>query len=353
MQESGLQAYDLTLAPNVQYQIRRFCFKMLYDVIVVGGSAAGLTAALYSARQGLRTLVLTKDIGGQMLLTNEIQNYPGVSNITGFDLATKLREQAELYGAEFAYEEVTSVQEDSECPGLCFKVVTTEKEHNATAVILAFGKTPKDLGVPGEQGLKGRGVSYCAVCDGPLFKGKTVAVVGAGDQALEAANYLSGVAGMVYLVHNYPRPIGSEEMIEQVLALKNVESVPNSKVAQISGGQTLKSITVLGTESRLKHDIAVDGLFIEIGYTAKTEFLSSFVELNDKKEVEVDKEAKTSRPGVFAAGDVTDSPYKQAVISAAQGSIAALSAYNYIQRLRGRTAARADWRALKPVPRAV
>jgi thioredoxin reductase (NADPH) len=326
---------------------------MLYDVIVVGGSAAGLTAALYSARQGLRTLVLTKDIGGQMLLTNEIQNYPGITNIAGFDLATKLRDQAELYGAEFTYEEVIFAEEDKECPGLCFKVKTSAREYNASAVILAFGKTPKDLGVSGEERLKGRGVSYCAVCDGPLFREKTVAVVGSGDQALEAANYLSGVTREVYLIHNYPRPIGSEEMIEQVLHLNNVKDFPNSRVVKINGDQTLSSITLLGTESGLEYELAVDGLFIEVGYVAKTDFLSGLVQLNGKHEVQVDKDAKTSHEGLFGAGDVTDSTYKQAVISAAQGSIAALSAYNYIQRLRGKTAARADWRALKPLPRAV
>jgi thioredoxin reductase (NADPH) len=324
---------------------------MLYDVVVIGGSAAGLTAALYSARQGMKTVVITKDIGGQMLLTNEIQNYPGIVNTTGFDLATKLREQAELYGAEFVYEEVTSVEEDKQCPGLCFKVTTGADEYNASAVILAFGKTPKDLGVPGEQELRGRGVSYCAVCDGPLFKGKTVAVVGSGDQALEAANYLSGVTSRVYLVHNYPRPIGSEEMIRQVLGLENVEDVSNSKVVEINGDLNLSSATLQRTTDGSRHALPVNGLFIEIGYIAKTEFLSSLVRLNDKREIEVDKDARTSRQGVFAAGDVTDSAYKQAVISAAQGSIAALSAYNYIQRLRGKTASRADWRSLKPVPR--
>ncbi len=324
---------------------------MLYDTIVVGGSAAGLTAALYSARQGLSTLILTKDIGGQMLLTNEIQNYPGIISTTGFDLATKFREQAELYGAEFDYEEVTSVEEDKECPGLCFKVRTSEKEYNATMVILAFGKTPKDLGVPGEERLKGRGVSYCAVCDGPLFKGKTVAVVGSGDQALEAVNYLSGVTGKVYLIHNYPRPIGSEEMTEQVLNLRNVEATPNSKVVEIKGDSRLEAITLLHTENGTRKDVDVDGLFIEIGYVAKTDFLANLIGLNDKKEIETDRKARTSSQGIFAAGDITDFPYKQAVISAAQGSIAALSAYNYIQRLRGRTAARTDWRALKPVAR--
>jgi len=322
---------------------------VLYDVIIVGGSAAGLTAALYSARLGLTTLVITKDIGGQMLLTNEIQNYPGFELISGFELANRLKEQAELYGAQFIYEEVVGIEEDRECPGLCFRVRTTRADYHSTAVILAFGKTPKDLGVPGEQELKGRGVSYCAVCDGPLFKGKTVAVVGSGDQALEAVNYLAKVASNIYLIHNYDMPIGSEDMVRQVLSLPNVKPIPNSKVLELRGSSKLEKAIISNTKSGEIRELALDAIFIEIGYVAKTEFLRGFVQLNSKNEVITDKEGNTSRQGVFAAGDVTDTPYKQAVISAGQGCAAALSAYNYIQRLRGRTAVRSDWRVIKPV----
>jgi thioredoxin reductase (NADPH) len=318
-------------------------------VIIVGGSAAGLTAALYSARLGLTTLVITKDIGGQMLLTNEIQNYPGFELISGFELANRLKEQAELYGAQFIYEEVVGIEEDRECPGLCFRVRTTRADYHSTAIILALGKTPKDLGVPGEQELKGRGVSYCAVCDGPLFKGKTVAVVGSGDQALEAVNYLAKVAANIYLIHNYDMPIGSEDMVRQVLSLPNVKAIPNSKVLELKGSSKLEKAIISNTKSGEIRELALDAIFIEIGYVARTEFLRGFVQLNSKNEVITDKEGNTSRQGVFAAGDVTDTPYKQAVISAGQGCAAALSAYNYIQRLRGRTAVRSDWRVIKPV----
>jgi thioredoxin reductase (NADPH) len=323
----------------------------LYDVVVVGGSAAGLTAATYSARQGLRTLVVTKDIGGQMLLTNDIQNYPGYQSVTGFDLATKLREQAELYGAEFAYEEVTAVEADRECPGLCFKVRTSTSEYSGTAVILAFGKTPKNLGVPGEKELSGKGVSYCAVCDGPLFRGKTVAVVGTGDQALEAVNYLANVVSSVYLVHQYERPIGSEEYISQVLSLPNVKAVPNSRVMELRGEGKLEALILENTATKKLTEVRADGVFIEIGYVPKTEFVRRLVRVNTKGEILVDRDSFTTTQGVFAAGDVTDNPYKQAVISAAQGASAALSAYNYIQRMKGKTAARADWRSIKPVIR--
>src|SRR5579875_3687155 len=277
----------------------------VYDVIVVGGAAAGLSAALYTSRQGLKTLVLTKDIGGQMLLTDEIQNYPGFPSISGFDLANKLKEHAEAYGAEFVYDELVGIEESNDCGGLCFKLKTPYAEYHALSVILAFGKTPRDLGVPGEQTFKGRGVSYCSVCDGPLFKSKNVVVVGVGDQGLDAVNYLANLCSTIYYVFGHDKPIGSLDLVEEVLKLPNVRPVPNSKVVELVGNKKLKEIVV-------------------------------------------DKEGRTSRQGVFAAGDVTDTPYKQAVISAGQGSTAALSAYNYVQRIKGKPASSADWRSLKP-----
>jgi len=320
---------------------------MLYDVVVVGGSAAGLAAALYSARQGLKTLVLTKDVGGQMLLTDEIQNYPGFVSIGGFELSGKFKEQAELYGAEFVYDETVGLEQHGECPGLCFRVKTAGGEFHGTAVILAFGKTPKDLGVPGEERLKGKGVSYCAICDGPLFKGKTVAVVGTGDQALEAVNYLANIASRIYLIHNYDRPIGSEELIDQVVNLRNVETMPNCRVTGLKGDSRLEKVEVVNTETGERGEVDVDGIFVEMGYVAKTDWLKDFVRLTAKGQVEVDRECRTSRPGIFAAGDAADNAYSQAIISAGQGSVAALSAYNYVQRLRGKGAVRVDWRSVK------
>jgi thioredoxin reductase (NADPH) len=319
--------------------------------MVVGGSAAGLSAALYTARQGLKTLVITKDVGGQMLLTNNIENYPGFEHIGGFELANRFKEQAELYGTEFLYEEVTSLEEEAEGPSLGFKAKTIAGEYQATAVILGFGKTPIDLGVPGEEEFKGRGVSYCAVCDGPLFKGKKVSVAGSGDQALEAVNYLSNVAEEIYLIHKHDKPIGTEELVNQILALPNLKSVPNSRVKELLGGTRLVKVVVVGTKSEKIREIASDAIFIEIGYIAKTGFLRNLVKLTAKNEVETDKDGHTSHPGIFAAGDVTDTPFKQAVVSAGQGCAAALSAYNYVQRLRGKTAARTDWRSIKPVAR--
>lgn len=313
------------------------------DIIVVGGAAAGLTAAIYCARLGLRTLVITKDIGGQALLTNEIQNYPGFTNTSGFDLMNKFQEQAQAYGADFVYDEVVEIREAEQN---CFALKTAGEEFYSCAIVLAFGKTPRDLGVPGEQQLKGKGVSYCAVCDGPLFKGKTMVVVGAGDPALDAASYLASLAGKLHVIQRVAEPIGDEELIASLRSRSNVSFVPNSKVVRINGEKKVQSLTVRNLVNDAESEIVVDGVFIEMGYVAKTEFVKDLVLLNGRREVITDKEGRTSHPGVFAAGDVTDTPYKQVVVSAGQGCAAALSAYNHVQRLRGRPAVTVDWKSI-------
>ncbi|MCL5788667.1 MAG: FAD-dependent oxidoreductase [Candidatus Marsarchaeota archaeon] len=322
-----------------------------YDVVVVGGAAAGLTASLYTARQGLKTLVVTKDIGGQALLTNEIQNYPGFAEISGFELMNKFREQAERYGVEFLYDEVVGVKMAEEG---CFSVKTRSGDVGTCAVILAFGKTPRDLGVEGEEKFKGKGVSYCAVCDGPLFKGKSVAVVGSGEPALEAANYLSGVCAKVYVAQRTAKPIGRDDLVSTLKSTPNIEFLNSVEVKRINGDTKVRSITLVDASSpkdgREEKVLPVDGVFVEMGYVTRTKFLEGLVELNGLGEVVTDKDGSTSTPGVFAAGDVTDIPYKQAIISAGQGASAGLSAYNYVQKLRGRPVSKADWRSLKPTP---
>ncbi|MBI2184955.1 MAG: FAD-dependent oxidoreductase [Thaumarchaeota archaeon] len=313
-----------------------------YDVIIIGAASAGLTAALYTARQGMNTLVVTKDIGGQALLTDSIENYPGFERIGGFELMSKFEAQTRLYGTEFIYEEATQIVEEEPC---CFLVKTHSGEYRGTAVILAFGKTPRDLGVPGEQELKGRGVSYCAVCDGPLFKGKVVGIAGAGDPALDAAVYLKNVVGKVYIVNRLDKMIGSEDTLETLTQSPNVEFINNSRVKSLKGSGKLEALVLEEIPTKKESELPVNGLFVEMGYIAKTDFVKDLVELNANKEIIVDKEGKTSHTGIFAAGDVTDTPYKQAVVSAGQGCTAALTAYNYVQKLRGKPAVRADWKS--------
>ncbi len=312
----------------------------LYDVVIVGGASAGLTAALYSSRQGLKTLVVTKDLGGQALLTSEIHNYPGHENIGGFELISKFKEQARSFGAEILYDEVVEIERRDEF----FRVKTPTKSFLSCTLILAFGKTPKDLGIPGEQELKGRGVSYCAICDGSLFKDRKVAVVGSADPALDAALILSNIASRVYVIHSLDRLLGSDETLQTLKAKSNVEFFPNSTVLRINGSTKVESLNILDSERKEEKTMPIDGIFIELGYIAKTDFVEDLVQLNGRKEIITNKDGSTSQPGVFAAGDVTDTPYKQVVISAGQGAIAALSAYNYLQKLKGRPAIRADWK---------
>jgi thioredoxin reductase (NADPH) len=320
-----------------------------YDVVIVGGASAGLTAAMYASRQALKTIVITKDIGGQALLTNAIENYPPFEHIGGFELMQKFEEQAKNFGAEFVYEEVLSVTEDKEY-GFKIKTNNDDKEYSGYALILAFGKTPRDLDVKGEKELNGRGVSYCAVCDGPFFKNKKVAVVGVGDPALEAALYLKGLASQLYIIHRSDKPVGSEESINLLQSNDNknkISFISNSTVKSINGTSKLESLTLYDSKSKSESKLDVDGIFVEMGYVARTDIVKELVKLNGSKEIIIDKYCATSNEGVFAAGDVTDVPYKQAIISAGQGAIAALSAYNYIQRRKGKPSIRTDWRSVR------
>jgi thioredoxin reductase (NADPH) len=321
-----------------------------YDIIIVGGASAGLTAAMYASRQGLKTLVITKDIGGQALLTNAIENYPPFEHIGGFELMQKFEQQARNFGAEFAYEEVLSVTEDKEQVGFKIKTNNDDKEYSAYALILAFGKTPRDLNVKGEKELNGRGVSYCAVCDGPFFKNKNVAVVGVGDPALEAALYLKGLVSQLYIIQRSDKPIGSEESVNLLQNNDNnnrVSFISNSTVESINGTSKVESLTLYDSKNKSESKLDVDGIFVEMGYVARTDIVKGLVKLNGSKEIIIDKYCATSNEGVFAAGDVTDVPYKQAIISAGQGAIAALSAYNYIQKRKGKPAIKADWRSVR------
>jgi thioredoxin reductase (NADPH) len=321
---------------------------LLYDVLIVGGASAGLTAAMYASRQGLKTLVITKDIGGQALLTNAIENYPPFEHIGGFELMQKFEQQARNFGAEFAYEEVLSITEHKE-GAFIIKTNNKDTEYVGYALILAFGKTPRDLNVKGEKELSGRGVSYCAVCDGPFFKNKKVAIVGAGDPALEAALYLKEIASQLYMIHRTDKPIGSEESIDLLQNKDNknrISFISNSIVKAIDGNSKVESLTLYDSKTRSESKLHVDGIFVEMGYVAKTDIVKDLVKLNGNKEIIVDKYCGTSTKGIFAAGDVTDVPYKQAIISAGQGAIAALSAYNFLQRLKGRPAIKADWKSV-------
>ncbi len=303
----------------------------IYDVIVVGGGPAGLTAALYSSRRALKTLVITKDLGGQAAVSFDIENYPGVDLINGLTLMQKFADQAKKFGAEIKYGEVLEVTKDKDI----FTIKTDQKNFFSRALILACGLTRRNLDIPGEKEFKGRGVSYCATCDGPLYKEKIVTVLGGGNSALDAAEYLSKIAKKVYLVHRRDQFRGEELTVERLKKNPKVEMVLSSQIIEVKGQKTVKSIIVKENGGEKTREIEIDGVFVEIGYVAKTEFVKNLVKLNEAGEIITSKDTATSCKGVFSCGDVTDCGYKQVVISAGEGAKSALQAYKYLCLMKG------------------
>ncbi|MEZ0394211.1 MAG: FAD-dependent oxidoreductase [Desulfurococcaceae archaeon] len=307
-----------------------------YDVIVIGGGIAGFSAALYLARQGLRTLVISMDIGGQLSYASTIENYPGLDPLPGQELVMKVQRQALSYGAQLLVDEVLAI----EWLGDRFRVRTRRGgEFASVAVIVASGKSPRKLGLPHEDRFLGRGLSYCVVCDAPLFKGKRVALASFGEKGAEELARLAAIASVVHYVTPSKDDLGLREAARH----GNVVAHPGCKVVGIEGGDRLQGIRISCSDGTKV--LEVDGLFVEMGFESRLDFVKDLVEINELGEIIVDDFCRTRTPGLFAAGDVTSKAvFKQAVIAAAEGAKAALSAINYVLRRRGvaRTV-KADW----------
>lgn len=308
----------------------------MYDVIIIGGGPAGLTAAIYASRRALKTLVLSADIGGQAVKTFDIENYPGFISITGPELALKFKEQAEKTGAQILVQPVNKLNVNSDGT---FSVQTREAAYQSKSIILAFGKKPRHLEVPGEEEFQGRGVTYCATCDAPFFRNKTVVVVGGGNSALDAAILCAKIAAKVYLIHRREDFRAEQHLIDQVDAAPNIEKVLNSEIANINGAGVVKSITL-----KDGRNIATDGVIVEVGYVVDRALVQDLLDLDEQNQVVVDPVHQTTTvPGIFAAGDLTPTPYKQIIISCGEGAKAALSAFDYLQKITGRRGITADW----------
>ncbi len=310
-----------------------------YDVIIVGAGVSGLTAGIYSCRRNLKTLIISKDIGGQALIAKEIENYPGFERSSGADLVQKVLEQAQNFGTEIVLDEVKSVTKKGEGE---FHIQTVQGEYFAKAVIIASGKISRDLNVPGEERFKGMGVSYCATCDAPLYKDKKVLVVGDGSYAFDAVVLLSKYAKEVHFATKRKDLPIEEENINLIMGAKNVSIYYDTNVKEVKGTFKVVSV-VLELTGKNAFELPIDGIFVELGYVIKVDPFRNLVTLDERKQIIITNKNETFTPGVFASGDVTNTPFKQFVISASEGAKAALSTYEYIQKISGKSAVTIDW----------
>jgi alkyl hydroperoxide reductase subunit F len=301
--------------------------KTIYDVAVIGGGPAGLTAAMYAARKNLSTILIAMDIGGQLGVTAEVSNYPGFDDITGPELVQKFHEQATRYGVEqLVGERVVGLQMEGRCKVL---ELASGRTICAKAVIVASGVQKKHLGIPGEKELYGRGVVYCSTCDGPLFRDLTIAVVGGGNSALEAVIEMNGIARKVYWVSRGPC-VGDAVLQDRVATCERVESIRNNEPIEISGDGKVQGMTVRDLTTGEERRLEVDGVFVEVGLFPNTEFVLDLLKTNERGEITVDAHGVTGVRGIFAAGDATESHDKQIVIAVGEGARAALAAFEYL-----------------------
>lgn len=301
-----------------------------YDLIIVGAGPAGLSAAIYGKRAGLNLLVLEKNpmSGGQVLNTYEVDNYLGMPGINGFDMGMQFREHADKLGVEFISAEVIGVEEQGD-----IKLVHTDQgDYQAYALIIASGAKHAHLGVSGEEELTGKGVSYCATCDGAFFRGKTVAVVGGGDVALEDAIYLARFCEKVYCIHRRDEFRGAHILQEELMALDNVEILYSHVVTAIEGEEKVSGIRLQNVKSKEEKLLELDGLFIAVGITPNTGAFGELVACEEGGYIVAGEDCATDREGIYAAGDIRKKPLRQIVTAVADGANAAVSVGGYLKK---------------------
>jgi NADH-dependent peroxiredoxin subunit F len=304
----------------------------MYDVIIIGAGPAGMTAGIYTARKKLKTLILTKEVGGQMVWSSDIENYTGFTLVNGAELTQKFKEHVQ------SIHEDLELKEDAEVVSLekniTSFVVTDKKgqQYYSRAVIIASGKNPRHLGVPGEDKFFGRGVAVCATCDAPLYKGRDVAVVGGGNSAMDSLLALSKVAKRLYSVNLMDTLAGDEVLKNKITTNPNISFYSNAKTISIEGDKFVTGIKILKKDGQ-EEVLPVNGVFVEIGYIPSNNFDPLTVK-NEKGEIKVDQNLATNIPGIFSAGDINDAWGEQIVIAAGEGSKAALAVADYLNRIK-------------------
>jgi alkyl hydroperoxide reductase subunit F len=300
---------------------------MVYDLIIIGGGPAGIAAGIYAARKKLKTLLITKDWGGQITRANEVQNWPGIKNISGMDLIKQMTEHLKSF--EIKIKEHREVI-DLDKKGDNFVVRDNDEQYEARAVIIASGKLPRTLNIPGEDEFRGKGVSICATCDAPIFKNKAVAVVGGGNVGFGIAMDLIKYAKKIYILEFFEEMKGDLMTKCELDECGKIEYITSAAVKEIKGDKFVESLVYEDRKTSEDKEIKVEGVFISVGMMAKAEFAAQLVELNEIGEIVIDKNNYTKTPGLFAAGDITDIKYEQIVIAAGEGAKAALAATEYL-----------------------
>ena len=301
-----------------------------FDFISIGAGAAGLAAVQYAARSGLSALALDISMaGGQVLKIAGLENYPGVfPGVNGFALIQTMQEQAKAFGAKIASAQVKSIDKIQDK----FKLETSKGEYIAKAIVLATGAEHRKLGVPGEKEFEGRGVSYCAVCDGPLFRNKTIFVIGGGDAACDEANYLSQLSDKIFLVHRRDELRAQKAVADRVLANPKISVLWNSVVTQIKGTQKVEAVVLQNTQTGAESQMPADALFVSVGMIPQNQLLS-MLKTDEAGYIITDEKMQTAIPGLYAAGDVRSKPFRQVVTAVSDGAIAAYEAAAYIRAL--------------------
>lgn len=302
----------------------------IYDVVIVGAGPAGMTAAVYASRANLKTVMLERGVpGGQMANTEDVENFPGFDFITGPELSSKMFEHAQKFGAEYKYGDLQTVEDHGN-----YKLLKTSSEEFKTkTVIIATGAEYKKIGVPGEELLTGRGVSYCAVCDGAFFKERELVVIGGGDSAVEEGVYLTKFASKVTIVHRRAELRAQKILQERAFKNEKIEFIWDTELQSINGEGKVGSVTLLDKNTGNTYDYDTDGVFVYIGMLPLTKPFKDLGVLNELNYVETNREMETSVPGIFAAGDVIDKTLRQIVTATGDGSIAAENAQKYIETL--------------------
>ena len=302
----------------------------VYDTMIIGGGPGGYTAALYCARAGMSVLVLEKlSPGGQMAATGQVDNYPGFADgIEGFDLGERMQKGAERFGAQTQFTTVTAVDLQSQPK----RITTADGIFQARTVILATGASPRLLGLPEEQKLRGSGVAYCATCDGMLYKGKTVVVAGGGNSAAEDALFLSKICKKVYLVHRRDT-LRASAIYRKRIEESSVEPLWNRRITEILHGERVTGVKLLNTQSNTEETLSCDGVFVAIGRVPDTQLFTGQADLDEQGYLLADETTRTNLPGVFAVGDVRTKPLRQIVTAAADGAVASKYAEEYLEQI--------------------